>query len=54
MKFHVFREAIKKYASWEIPEIPKPIPMRTIDKFRLKPVMSLYENIDWSNPTAVS
>lgn len=28
--------------------------MKRIPKFKLKPVMSLYENIDWSKPTAVA
>ncbi len=42
LKYHVFREAIKKYVHWEVPDIPDPIPMKTVEKFKLKPVMSLY------------
>jgi beta-galactosidase len=29
-KFYVFRDAIKKYASWDVPDVPNPIPMMKV------------------------
>lgn len=54
LKYHVFRDAIRKYASWEVPEtIPDPIPMKKIPAFKPTPVMSLLDNINWDKPTII-
>lgn len=51
-KYHVFRDSITKYASWEVPPIPEPIPMTTIPPFKPTVIASIFDNINWNQPTA--
>ena len=53
-KYHVFRETISKYADWNVPEIPPPIPMMEVDSFSPKLQGNMMANIEWEKPTAVS
>ena len=37
---------IKNHADWEVPDIPKPIPMIDIDKIEVNVVGSFFDNLD--------
>ena len=53
-KYQVFREAISKYADWNVPEIPEPYETMEINSFIPQVVGNLMENINWNEPKAVA
>lgn len=44
-KYTIFRELAKKYATWDIPDIPLPIPRITIAPFMLRKQGNLFGNL---------
>ena len=44
-KYHSLRELLKKYISWELPDIPEPIPIISIAPFKVEPVGKVFNNM---------
>ena len=49
-KYHIFRDEIMKYASWQVPEIPESIPMIEIYPKKIQVVGSLFHSLNFSSP----